>query len=76
MKDMTDKFCATMDTKEETPILVNMPNNILKFRQFSNVLYDMDTNDEKIFVLINKAYTFVNTIEENLKCLSRKFSLI
>ena len=76
MKDMTDKFCATMDTKEETPILVNMPNNILKFRQFSNVLYDMDTNDEKIFVLINKSYTFVNTIEENLKCLSRKFSLI
>ena len=47
MKDMTDKFRVTMDSKEELILLVHMPNKIEKFKQFSNGLYAME-RDQKI----------------------------
>ena len=51
MENMTDKFCVTMDSKEELALLVQMPNKIVMSKQFSNGLYDMDPDDENIFVL-------------------------
>ena len=70
MKDRKDKFCVTMDLKEELALLVHMKNKIVKLNQFFNGLYDMDPNCEKSFILINKYYQFMNMQEENLKFLS------
>ena len=42
MTDMTEKLCITMDLKEKLALLVHIPNKILKFNQFSNILYSMD----------------------------------
>ena len=47
MKDMTDKFCVTMKSKEELALIVHMPNKIVKFNQFPNGLYAMNPNCEK-----------------------------
>ena len=70
MKDMTEKFHATMTLKEEPALLVHMPNKIVKLKQSSNELYSMDPNDENSFILTKKYYQFMNTLEENLKYLS------
>ena len=72
MKDMMEKFCIMVDLKEGPTLLVHMPNMIVKFKQFSNRLYPMDTNDENIFILTKKHYQFMNTLEENLKCLIQR----
>ena len=47
-----------------------MPNKIVKFKHFSNVLYAIDPNNKKSFILTNKEYQSMNTLEENLKSLS------
>ena len=70
MKDTTDKFRVTIDSKEELAFLFHMSNKILKFNQFSDVLYDMDPNDKKSFIFTKQEYQFMNTIEENLNCIS------
>jgi hypothetical protein len=70
MKDMTNKFRVTMDSKEELALLVHMPDRIVKFKQFSNGLYAMDPSDEKSFKTTKKPYQFLNTLEENLAFLS------
>ncbi len=70
MKDMTNKFRVTMDSKEELALLVHMPDRIVKFKQFSNGLYAMDPSDEKSFKRTKKPYQFLNTLEENLAFLS------
>jgi hypothetical protein len=72
MKDMTDKFRVTMDSKEELALLVHMPDKIVKFKQFSNGLFAMDPNNEKSFELNKKPYQFRTTIEDNLKFLSKR----
>jgi hypothetical protein len=59
-----------MDSKEELALLVNMPDKIVKFKQFSNGLYAMEPNDEKSSVMTKKLYEFLNTLEENLGFLS------
>ena len=56
IKDMTEKFRVLMDSREELKLIVHIPNNIVKFKQFSNGLYVIDPNDEKSFVLTNKEY--------------------
>ena len=38
-----------MELKEELALLVNMPNNIVSFNKFSNVLYAMNTNKKKTY---------------------------
>ena len=48
LKDMTNKFRVTMDSKEELTFLVHMPDKIVKFKQFANGLYAMDPNDENV----------------------------
>ena len=53
---MTEKFRVLMDSREELKLIVHIPNNIVKFKQFSNGLYVIDPNDEKSFVLTNKEY--------------------
>ena len=68
LKDMTKKFRVTMDSKEDLAMLVHMPDQIVKFKQFSNGLYAMDPNDEKSF--IKKPYQFLNSVKENMKFLS------
>jgi hypothetical protein len=68
MKDMTDKFQVTMDSRKERALLVHMPNKIVRFKQFSNGLYAMDPSDDQSFV--TKPYQFLNTLEDNLKFLS------
>ena len=70
MKDMTEKFCVMMDSKEELALLVHMPNKIVKFRQLSNEIYAMDKNNEKSSIPIKKQYQFMNKLEENLNFLS------
>ena len=70
MKDMTEKFRVTIGSKEELAFLVYIPNKIVKSNQFSNGLYAIYPNDKKGFVLTKKEYQFMNTLEENLKCLS------
>ena len=40
-----------MDLKEELALLVDMPNNIVKFKKFSNGLYAMVTNEKNSYVL-------------------------
>ena len=72
MKDMMDKFRDMVYSKEELPFLVHMTNKIVKFRRFPSGLYAMDTNGDKSFVLIKQDYQFINTLEENLKCLSSR----
>jgi hypothetical protein len=52
--------------------LVHMPEQIVKFKQFSNGLYAMDPNDEKSFELYKKPYQFLATMEDNLKFLSKR----
>jgi hypothetical protein len=59
-----------MDSKEELALLVHMPDKIVKFKQFSNVLHAMDPSDEKSFMMTKKPYQFLNTLEENLGFLS------
>ena len=49
-----------------------MPSKIVEFKKFSNVLYSMDPNYKKIFIITNKYYQFMNNIEEKLKCLSSR----
>ena len=44
MKDKTKKICVMMDLKEELALLVHTTNKIVKFKQFTNGLYDMDLN--------------------------------
>ena len=61
--DMTEKFCVTMDSKEELELLVHMPNKIVRFDKFSNGLYAMDKNNEKSSILTNKQYQFMNKLE-------------
>ena len=56
LKDMTNKFRVTMDSKEELALLVHMPDKIVKFKQFSNGLYAMDRSDEKSFMMTKKPY--------------------
>ena len=63
MKDMTEKFCVMMDSKEELALLVHMPNKIVKTKQFSNGLYAMDTSNEKSFIFTNKQYQFMNKLD-------------
>ena len=46
----------TMDLKEELALLVDMPNNIVKFKKFSNGLYAMVTNEKRV------TYLYRNTI--------------
>ena len=70
MKDMTNKYCVTIYPKEELTLLIHMPNKIVKSKQFLNGSYAMDPNYKKSFVLTKKEYEFMNTLEENLKCLS------
>ena len=70
MKDMTEKFRVTIGSKEELAFLVYIPNKIVKSNQFSNGLYAIYPNDKKGFVLTKKEYQLMNTLEENLKCLS------
>ena len=73
LKDMTNKFRVTMDSKEELALLVHMPDKIVKFKQFANGLYAMDPNDEKSFEMKSKKpYQFMNTQEENLKFMSTR----
>ena len=67
---MTDRFCFMMDLKEELTLLLHMQNKIVKFKQFPHGLYYIYSNDENSFILTKKQYQFMNTIEENLKCLS------
>ena len=59
-----------MDWKEELTLLVHMPKQIVKLKKFSNGLYAMDLNNKNSFVLIKEEHQFMNTLEENLKCLS------
>ena len=70
MKDMTNKYRVTIYPKEELTLLIHMPNKIVKSKQFLNGSYAMDPNYKKSFVLTKKEYEFMNTLEENLKCLS------
>jgi hypothetical protein len=70
LKDMTNKFRVTMDSKEELALLVHMPDKIVKFNQFSDGLYAMDPSDKKSFTVTKKPYQFLNTLEENLGFLS------
>ena len=70
--DMTEKFCVTMDSKEELELLVHMPNKIVKFKQLFNELYARSKNDEKRFILTKKNYQLMNILEEKLSCLSLK----
>jgi hypothetical protein len=72
MKDMTDKFRITMDSKEESALLGHMPDKIVKFKQFSNGLYAMDPNDENSLELNKKPDQFLTTMEDNLKFLSKR----
>jgi hypothetical protein len=72
MKDMTDKFRVTMDSKEELALLVHMPDKIVKFKQFSNGLYAMDPKDETSFKLNKEPFQFLSTMEDNLKFLSKR----
>ena len=62
MKYTTETFCIKMDQKEELELLVHMPNKIVKFKQFSNILYDMDPNNEKSFIITRKEYQIINTL--------------
>ena len=63
MKDMPEKFCVVIYSKEELALLVHMPNKIVKFKPFSNGLYAMDKNNEKSSILTNKQYQFMNKLE-------------
>ena len=72
MKDMTDKFRVTMDSKEELALLVHMPDKIVKFKQFSNGLYAMDPNDETSFEVTKEPFQFLSTVKDNMKFLSKR----
>jgi hypothetical protein len=70
LKDMTQKFRVTMDSSKEPALLVHMPNQIVKFKQFPNGLYAMDPNDDNSF--IKKPYQFLQSVQENMKFLSSR----
>jgi hypothetical protein len=72
MKDMTDIFRVTMDSKEELALLVHMPDKIVKFKQFSNGLYDMDPNDKTSFEMKRKPCQFLTTVKDKMKFLSKR----
>ena len=63
MKDTTDKCRVKMFLKEELALLVHMPNNIVKFKQILNGLYDIDPYDENSFLPTKKEYQFMNNLE-------------
>ena len=54
MKDITDKFCITVDPKEELALLVHMPKKMVKLKQFSIGLHAMDLKDKNSFILTKK----------------------
>jgi hypothetical protein len=61
-----------MDSKEERALLVHMPDKIVKFKQFSNVLYAMDPNDKTSFEMKKKPFQFLTTVKDNMKFLSKR----
>ena len=68
LKDMTNKYRVTMDSKEELALLVHMPDKILKFKQSANGLYAMDPNNQTSFEMrTTKTYQFMSTQEANLR---------
>jgi len=73
LKDMTNKFRATMDSKEELALLVHMPDKTVKLKQFMNGLYAMDPNDKESFEMkTQKPYQFLNTQEGNIRFMSAR----
>jgi hypothetical protein len=72
LKHMTDKFCVTMDSKEERALLVHMPDKIVKFKQFSNGLYAMDPSDKSSFEMKKKPFQFLLTVKDHMKFLSKR----
>ena len=71
MINMTEKFRVMMYLEEELTLLLHIPNKILKFKQFSDSLYAIDPHKENRYLLTKKEYQFMNTIEENIKCISQ-----
>ena len=67
MKDKMEKFCVTVNSKEDLALLVHRPNRIVKFNQFSNGLYVMNLINENSFILTNKRYQFLKTSKRKIK---------
>ncbi len=67
--DMTSKFRVTMDSNEETALLVHFPNKVVKFKQMSNGLYAMNPTKLESYGKLPK-YQMIQTIKENMKFLS------
>jgi hypothetical protein len=70
LSDMTKKFRVTMDSSKEKALLVHFPNKVVKFKQMKGGLYAMNPKDPENFGSISSQSHLIQTLEQNLECLS------